>query len=118
MVSILVVDDSNYARTIISNIIKNKGWNIFEASNGKEALDKIANQVLDCIILDLTMPEMDGRTVLKQLQEQNTNIPVIVVTADVQDSTRQEVMHLGVKKVINKPVKKENLIESILESIS
>ena len=118
MTSILVVDDSSFARMQTIKLIKDREWSIVEANNGKDALDKVSNLSVDCILLDLTMPEMDGRTFLHKLREQNIKVPVIVVTADTQDTTRRELLEWGVKKVFNKPIKGEELIEAILDVIS
>ncbi|MFX0094986.1 MAG: response regulator [Candidatus Hodarchaeota archaeon] len=118
MFSILVIDDSAFARRIVAKSIEDRGWNVFEAKNGKEALETLGNQRIDLILLDLTMPEMDGRALLKEMQKEGLGIPVIVITADMQTTTHQEVMRLGVKKVFNKPIDQEILLKSILEIIS
>jgi threonine synthase len=81
---IAIVDDNADVRRLIRRILQTQGnYKLFEASNGKEAIDMISTEIPDLIILDLMMPEMDGFAVMDQLQANpaTAQIPVIVVTA-------------------------------------
>jgi threonine synthase len=81
---VVVVDDTSEARRLIRRILQSQGdFEIFEATNGREALELIAREVPDLVILDLMMPEVDGFAVLDSLRSQpeTANIPVIVATA-------------------------------------
>ena len=113
MTRILIVDDSLFQRRIISAPLKVEGFDVFEAVNGKDGLEKIWEQKPDLILMDILMPEMDGLEVLKNLQESHNTIPVIMLTSDVQDSTRDECLQHGAKAFVNKPVKAEDLIPII-----
>ena len=81
---IAIVDDNPDVRRLIRRILQSQGeYTLFEASNGTEALELVARELPNLVILDLMMPEVDGFTVLEKLQENpdTSNIPVIVVTA-------------------------------------
>ncbi len=81
---VVVVDDTSEARRLIRRILQSQGdFEIFEATNGREALELIARELPDLVILDLMMPEVDGFAVLDSLRSQpeTANIPVIVATA-------------------------------------
>lgn len=81
---VVVVDDTSEARRLIRRILQSQGdFEIFEATNGREALELIARERPDLVILDLMMPEVDGFAVLDSLRSQpeTANIPVIVATA-------------------------------------
>ena len=81
---VAVVDDTAEARRLIRRILQSQGdFEIFEATNGKEAIDLISRELPDLVILDLMMPEVDGFAVLDALRSKNetANIPVIVATA-------------------------------------
>ena len=81
---VVVVDDTSEARRLIRRILQSQGdFEIFEATNGREALELIALEQPDLVILDLMMPEVDGFAVLDSLRgkPETANIPVIVATA-------------------------------------
>jgi twitching motility two-component system response regulator PilH len=117
MTRILIVDDSLFQRRIISAPLKSEGYELLEAVNGREALEKIIVEKPDLILLDILMPEKDGFEVLKELLEAKNTIPVIMLTSDVQDSTRDECMKLGARAFVNKPVKSEDLLPLIRDNL-
>ena len=104
MAKILVIDDSSFQRRSIRKILEVDGHEIQEAINGHQGLEMTATFVPDCILLDILMPDMNGLIVLKTLREQGNTAPVIVLTADIQDTTCQECLNLGAKQVIHKPL--------------
>lgn len=119
MTRILIIDDSLFQRRIISAPLTAEGFEIIEAVNGNDGLVKISGEDPDLILLDILMPEKDGLAVLKELHDIKNDIPVIMLTSDVQDSTRQECLGLGAKAFLNKPVKADELlpvIRSVLDS--
>jgi len=109
MATILIIDDSTYMRSKIRNALKPEGHDLLEAESGSEALQIIQQRSLDCIILDLIIPEIDGVKILKTLQDRQVNTPVIVVTADIQETVREQCMLLGAKAFMNKPPKDQDL---------
>ncbi len=113
MTRILIVDDSLFQRRIISAPLKVAGYEGIEAVNGKDGLEKIITLKPDLILLDILMPEKDGFEVLKELETAQSKIPVIMLTSDVQDSTRDECLSHGAQAFVNKPVKAEDLLPVI-----
>jgi twitching motility two-component system response regulator PilH len=113
MARILVVDDSAYQRSKARRILEEAGHVSLEAINGRDGLERIVDDAPDCVLLDLLMPELDGIEVLREVRDQGITTPVVVVTADVQDTTRQLCMELGAAAVIHKPVKRDELIGAI-----
>lgn len=110
---ILSVDDSKAIRIIVTRAFRNHDCTIVEAANGEEGLAKAAAEKPDLIILDITMPVMDGVTMLTKLKEDPAlkAIPVIMLTAE---SGRENVAHiarLGVRDYLVKPFKEDVLIE-------
>lgn len=114
MALILIVDDAQFSRKIICKTVQKLGYDIVEASDGRQALEMIDSHDPDCILLDLLMPDFDGREVLKILREKQSKIPAIVITADIQETSRQQCLDLGAMAVINKPPK-PNEIGNALE---
>ncbi|MGL5063092.1 MAG: response regulator [Microcoleus sp.] len=110
MTSILVVEDSWLTRRVICKILRAEGYEAWEASSGPEALEMIRNQKPSCMLLDLLMPDMEGREVLQAMRDEGLKIPTIVITADIQATTREECMALGAIAVIHKMPNSEELI--------
>ncbi|MBY0357463.1 MAG: response regulator [Candidatus Obscuribacterales bacterium] len=103
---ILIVDDDPNIRMIAQTSIEGlTDWQVLTATTGVEALEVVASQMPDLILLDVRMPEMDGLTALKHLQEnpQTTLIPVIFITANVQTHEIEAYIRSGAKGVICKP---------------
>jgi twitching motility two-component system response regulator PilH len=113
MLKVLLIDDSRFTRKNVSEYLATKGYKIVEAENGISGLDVIEAQKLDLIITDLLMPEMDGYIFLEELSNRNIHIPVIVMTADIQETTKKRVMDLGAFAIINKPPDYIQLIKLI-----
>ncbi len=112
---ILSIDDSRTIRMIVTRTLKNHDCIVIEASNGEEGLIAAAAEKPDAILLDITMPVMDGVTMLTKLREDPAlkDIPVIMLTAE---SSRENVAHiarLGVRDYLVKPFKEEQLIEKL-----
>jgi len=83
MSCILIVDDSNTARAVMAKQLKTRGYDVIEARDGKEVLEKIKINNPDCMVLDLLMPEMDGLDVLKAMKNESLITPVIILSADI-----------------------------------
>ncbi len=113
MSSILVIEDSAFTRRKICQVLASMGHEISEADNGRSGLELAQKKRPDVIFLDLLMPEMDGIEVLKQLHERGVQSPVIVLSADVQDTTRQECLSLGASCCLGKPPKNEELVKAL-----
>lgn len=114
---ILIVEDAQFTRNIIVKFLKKEGYAIIEASNGREGLQAIRDRAPDCILLDLLMPDLNGLQVLEALQAEGSAIPVIVLTADIQQTTRQQCLDLGALLVINKPPNRDELLAAIQKAL-
>jgi len=112
---ILVVDDSNTNIVLLEAILEDKGYLIQTALSAKEAADCIEKRVPDLILLDLLMPKISGFDFLEMLRidDKTINIPVIVVSAVIDDESINRILSLGATGFIQKPVNIQNLIESV-----
>lgn len=106
---ILIVDDSRIARMQIKSVFNDENLSISECASGQEAIDKLQENYYHVVLLDLLMPGIDGVGVLKYMQDKNIKTKVIVVTADIQEATKKEVLSLGAYGFINKPPDKLSL---------
>lgn len=110
---ILVVDDSIVARNSLAKLLTENGFIVDKAIDGSTALELILKCKPECIVLDLLMPGMNGMEMLDKLQEKNIKIPVVIHSADIQESTKKQCFQLGAKAFINKPANKDVLIHTI-----
>jgi two-component system cell cycle response regulator len=110
---ILSVDDSRTIRMIVGRTFKPYDCQICEAGNGEEGLAAAAREKPDLIILDVTMPVMDGVTMLGKLKEdpELKTIPVIMLTAESGRDNVLQIAKLGVRDYLVKPFKEDQLIE-------
>ena len=119
--SILIVDDEEDVRALIQlGLEMESGWEVINACCGEEAIKIAASQQPDVILLDLMMPDMDGRTTLQKLKSNPSTqqIPVIVMTAKDKSSVEESFANLEVAAIFTKPLRPLNLAREINEVIS
>jgi CheY-like chemotaxis protein len=117
---VLLVDDEEDARSIIRlGLEMSTGWTILTASSGQEALTLAAAHQPDVILLDMMMPEMDGRATLQHLKAnpETRNIPVILATAKIQPAEAATFQELDVIAVFTKPFRPLELAPQILQAL-
>ena len=106
----LICDDSLLARKQVKKSLPDDfDAEILTATNGKEALDIIAQHEIGLVFLDLTMPELDGVGVLEAIKERKHKCFVIVISADIQPEMQKRVTELGALAFIQKPVNSDKL---------
>lgn len=118
MKKILIVDDSYAARLFISKMLETCDFDISFAENGVDALEQITLIKPDLMIVDLLMPEMGGMELLRRLKVESYSLMTIVLSADIQEYTKKKCFELGASAFIQKPVRQEELIDSIHKLIS
>lgn len=114
----LTVDDSPSVRKLVEFTLKAKGFEVASAGDGQEALELMAKEQFDGIILDINMPRMNGLEFLKKIRadDANLSIPVIMLTTEGQDDDKDTAVSLGATAYIVKPFKPTQLL-SMLEKI-
>ena len=103
MYNILVCDDEADIRSALRVYLSNEEYTIFEAENGKEALEIIEKEDVHLLLMDIMMPVLDGITALAKLRENSNNIPVILLTAKSQDTDKIIGLNAGADDYITKP---------------
>lgn len=101
---VLVVDDSSLARRMVRTLLEELGHTVEEASDGSQALERYFINRHDLVFLDMVMQGMYGLDVLAKLRELDPNVRVIVATADIQSTTREQVKAAGAAGFVNKPL--------------
>ncbi len=115
---ILVVDDSNLARRTLRQILQSGGYEVDEAKDGHEALEKYFLRRPDVVLLDIVMADMDGLQVLQKILQIDAQAEVIVATADIQTSTQKEARAAGAAGYINKPFNPEQVLQTVAKVLA
>ena len=118
--NILLVEDDRTERLGIKTFLDSCKYNVFTASNGKEALEIIANKSIDLITTDIQMPVMDGIELLEKTKEINSKVPVIVITAFATVENAVKAMQKGAEDFLTKPVNLAELklkIEKVIDRL-
>ena len=114
MNNILIVDDAIFMRRIISDILKNNGFNVVgEASNGLEAIEKYKELKPTLVLMDITMPEINGIDAVKAIVKFDEHAKVIMCSAMGQDSMVKESIMAGAKDFIVKPFQSDDVLKKV-----
>lgn len=107
---ILIVDDSNFPQKIGSNLINKflDNPDIYFASDGEKGFKGYKERLPDYTLIDLLMPNLNGKELIKLIKEFDSNAKIFVISADVQKSVKEEMGKLGIISFINKPFNDKN----------
>ncbi|AJS57220.1 response regulator transcription factor [Paenibacillus sp. IHBB 10380] len=103
MAKILIADDDEYIRELITLFLRNEGFEILEARDGAEALAIVENSQIDLVILDIMMPQLDGWELCKEIRRIDLNIPILMVTAKGESAQKVKGFQLGTDDYVTKP---------------
>jgi DNA-binding response OmpR family regulator len=110
---VMVAEDDIDARHVISRYLKALDVRVVEVDDGGTALESIANEVPDLLILDLNLPSMSGFELCERVREKDTNLPILVVTGRNSLEDHARAREVGVTKYISKPFKKKEFLEAV-----
>lgn len=114
MTKILIVDDAAFMRMMIKDNLKKAGFTDFiEAGDGEQAVIKFQDEMPGLVLLDITMPNMDGIEVLRSIKQTNPDAKVVMCSAMGQEGLVVEAIKLGALDFIVKPFKPERLIQTV-----
>lgn len=114
---VLVVDDSLVARLGMKKILKDSGFSVAESASGEDALERLrAGLSPAAVLLDLTMPGIGGIETLRELKRRTPGLPVLVVTADIQNRTVEEARAAGAFDVLRKPAERAAVLDALAKA--
>lgn len=116
---IMTADDSASVRQMVAFTLKQNGYDVVEAVDGKDALTRLLSQKVDMLITDLNMPNLDGLGLIRGVRSGSNNrmIPIIMLTTESQDTKKAEGKAAGATGWIIKPFKPEQLIAVVKKVI-
>lgn len=116
---ILIVDDAAFMRMMIKDILTKNGYDVVaEAADGMQAIEKYNEHQPDLVTMDITMPEMDGITALKEIKKINPSAKVIMCSAMGQQAMVIDAIQAGAKDFIVKPFQADRVIEAISKTLA
>ena len=110
---VLVVDDGTENRQLVRILLEEVGLRVSEAENGQEAMDSIARQPFDLVLMDMQMPVMDGETATRRLREQGHTLPIIALTANAMKGFEKELAAAGFSGYQTKPIDVDTLLADL-----
>lgn len=115
---VLIVDDAAFMRMMIKEILSKNGYTVVgEASDGAQAVEKYKELGPDLVTMDITMPEMDGITALKEIKKLDPNARIIMCSAMGQQAMVIDAIQAGAKDFIVKPFQADRVIEAIKKTL-
>lgn len=116
--NVLICDDAAFMRMMIKNVLVKGGYNVVgEAENGAKAVEKYKELNPDLVLMDITMPEMDGIEALKEIKKIDGGAKVIMCSAMGQQAMVIESIQAGAKDFIVKPFQEDRVIEAVKKAI-
>jgi two-component system chemotaxis response regulator CheY len=113
MARVLVVDDSDFMRRVIKNILEGGGHKVIEARNSEEALRVFKKEGADIITMDIVMPETDGIETVRRLKDAHPDVKIIMITALGHQKTVMRALEAGALDFIMKPFTADDVLESV-----
>ncbi len=110
---ILIVDDEEDFRAILKVVLERAGYTVFQAPNGTEGLKQFSSIRPDLLIVDLSMPDMDGIEVTRRIRTQGSGVPILMLTVRSQILTVSEGLAAGVTDYVLKPFDKDDLLKRV-----
>jgi two-component system chemotaxis response regulator CheY len=113
MPKVLVVDDAAFMRVRAAKVLQDEGYEVEQAENGVEAVRKYADWRPDAVLMDITMPEMDGLAALKEIKKIDPGARVAMVTAMGQQAIVMEALKSGAKDFVLKPFQPDRVLAAL-----
>ena len=118
--TILVVEDDDGNRQLIKELLGFQSYTVVEAESGQQALSALAKNAIDLILMDISLPDISGLTLMRKIraQQQYTQLPIIALTAYVRPSDEQAALAAGATRHIPKPVNIQTLLSEIQRQLA
>jgi two-component system chemotaxis response regulator CheY len=118
MAKVLIVDDAEFLRVRVSKMLTTNGHEVLEAENGLKAVETYKSLKPDVVLMDVTMPEMDGLAALKEIRMGDPNARVVMLTALGQESVVLEAIKSGAKDFVVKPFEPARVLAALGKALA
>jgi len=113
MAKIMIVDDAEFLRVRVTKLLKGDGHDVVEADNGMKAIEVYSAEKPDAVLMDITMPDMDGLAALKEIKAADPGAKVVMLTALGQESVVLDAIKAGAKDFVVKPFEPDRVLSAI-----
>jgi len=116
--TILMVEDSSTNRVYLKKILEHAGHTVLAAANGVEALKVLAANRVDCLLTDLTMPQLDGWGLIARIREKQewANLPIILITGSAEIDDVKRARAVGLKHYVVKPIDADRVLAAVAQA--
>lgn len=116
--TILIIDDEEMIRNVISRMLKTKDYQVLEAVNGEQALEMLADNLtsVNFVLLDLSMPGMSGEETFDRLKQMNSELKIIISTGYISNDLKNDLIRKGALKIMEKPFEMKDLLDLIIQN--
>lgn len=111
--TILIVDDSDFMRVRTKQLLVGEGFNVVEAANGQEGLEKYQEHKPDLVMMDITMPVMDGLTAVREIRKIDPQACIVMCSAMGQQAMVMEAVKAGARDFIVKPFQPDRVVATV-----
>ncbi|HEV2762592.1 MAG TPA: response regulator [Pyrinomonadaceae bacterium] len=115
---VIVVEDQEDLAALYQASLSKAGFEVVNAYTGEEGVAEFRAKGADAVMLDMTLPEMHGLQTLQEIRALSTNVPVVVVTGETSDETRQQCERLGVQEYLQKPAEYKDLTAALRRALN
>jgi two-component system, chemotaxis family, chemotaxis protein CheY len=118
MAKVLLVDDAAFMRMRCARLLREEGHDVSEAANGREAVDMYQSERPDAVLMDITMPEMDGLEALRAIRAVDPHAQVAMLTAMGQQAIVIEAIKSGARDFVVKPFEKDRVLAAVAKLVA
>ena len=115
MKTIVIADDEENIRTFLEVVLKNKGYRVVAAANGREAVEKVREESPDLLIMDIRMPDMTGLEALETVRKENKSLPIIISSGLEKLEDDFTITSSNISAFLTKPIEARTLTEKVKE---
>lgn len=115
---VLVIEDQEDLAALYEKALTQEGFEVLKAYTGEEGVALFEDNGADAVVLDMTLPEMHGVQTLQSIRGMNTNVPVVIVTGETSDETRQRCERLGVQQYLSKPADYKEIMDALRRALA
>ncbi len=115
---LLIIEDQEDLAALYESTLTKEGYRVTKAYTGEEGIAIFQDDGAEAVLLDMTLPEMNGIQTLQKIRDINTNVPVVVATGETSDETRQQCERLGVQEYLTKPVDHADLTGALRRALA